>query len=196
MDGMSILRKLTSALSTLLVVIMVALAILLVGVRAVGLTPYTVLSGSMEPTYRVGSMIYVRRVDAKDIQVGMPLTFRVSSGSMIATHRVHELTVIDGETCYITKGDANDMPDPPVRYDSVIGAPVLCIPGLGYFSSWLQSGAGVFAGIVFAALLLLSLLIGELFPANKTAQGETPPDRLQPDAAPPTVSEANVPENN
>lgn len=158
-------------INTLVVVVMVALAILLVGVRVVGLTPYTVLSGSMEPPYPVGSLIYVRQIDAQDIEVGTPLTFTVSGGAMVATHRVHELTVIDGETCYITKGDANDMPDPPVKYGSVIGTPVFSIPFLGYFSSWLQSGAGVIAGIALAAMLLLSLLLSELLPtAEKSTQ--------------------------
>ena len=154
-------------ISTALVIVMVALAILLVGVRVVGLTPYTVLSGSMVPAYPVGSLIYVREIDAADIEVGTPLTFKVSGGAMVATHRVHEIVVIDGETQYITKGDANDMPDPPVRYDSVIGTPVFSIPFLGYFSTWLQSGAGVIAGIALAAMLLLSLLLSELLPKEE-----------------------------
>lgn len=168
---MRIIRNLMSMLSTLVVIVMVALAILLVGVRAVGLTPYTVLSGSMEPTYHVGSLIYVRAIDAQDIEVGTPLTFRAAGGAMVATHRVNELVTIDGETCYITKGDANNMPDPPVSYDQVIGTPVFSIPYLGYFSTWLQSGAGVIAGIALAAMLLLSLLLSELLPkAEKPTQ--------------------------
>lgn len=179
---MRTLRQLVSAVSTLLVTVMVALAVLLVGVRVVGITPYTVLSGSMEPTYHVGSLIYVRKISAEDIGVGTPLTFTVSGGSMVATHRVHELTEIDGETCYITKGDANDMPDPPVRYANVIGTPVFSIPLLGYFSTWLQSGAGVIAGIALAAMLLLSLLLTELLPgAEKSTQ--PPPEGASPATA-------------
>ena len=51
---MNFLRKLFNALSTLVVIAVVFLAVALVGVRLVGLTPYAVLSGSMEPTYHVG----------------------------------------------------------------------------------------------------------------------------------------------
>ena len=43
------------------------MAILLVGVRVIGLNVYTVLSGSMEPTYHTGSLIYVKKVDYKDL---------------------------------------------------------------------------------------------------------------------------------
>ena len=47
------LKILSKTLSTAFVAAVVLLAVLLAGVRLVGLTPYTVLSGSMEPTYHV-----------------------------------------------------------------------------------------------------------------------------------------------
>ena len=59
--------------SSILVILVVALAVALVGVRLVGLKPFAVLSGSMEPTYHVGSLIYVKPVDYKTLQVGIPL---------------------------------------------------------------------------------------------------------------------------
>ena len=182
---MRTMRTLLSAISTLLVITVVALAILLVGVRLVGLTPYTVLSGSMEPAYHVGSLIYVRPIDAQEIEVGTPLTFTVSDGSLVATHRVCEIITENGETLYITKGDANDVTDPPLKYSRVIGSPVFSIPYLGYFSTWLQSGAGVIAGIALAAMLLLTSLLTELLPGDgKPAQplpeAEAPADAPDP----------------
>ena len=182
---MKALRTLLSAISTLLVITVVALAILLVGVRLVGLTPYTVLSGSMEPAYHVGSLIYVRPIDAQDIEVGTPLTFSVSDGSLVATHRVVEIITENGETLYITKGDANDVTDPPLSYSRVIGSPVFSIPFLGYFSTWLQSGAGVIAGIALAAMLLLTSLLTELLPsdgkpAQPPAEAEAPAEAPDP----------------
>lgn len=46
-------KKIWNRISGVLVGIVVLLAIALVGVRLIGLQPYMVLSGSMEPTYRV-----------------------------------------------------------------------------------------------------------------------------------------------
>ena len=46
---MKTLVKIWNVFTTLLVVFMMLMAVLLVGVRLVGLTPFTVLSGSMEP---------------------------------------------------------------------------------------------------------------------------------------------------
>ena len=91
---MKVLRKLWSVITTLLVAVMVILAILLVGVRVVGLTPYAVLSGSMEPTYHVGALIYVKDVAPADITVGMPITFVVNEDLLLATHRVVDIEVL------------------------------------------------------------------------------------------------------
>lgn len=85
---MQAIRKIWNTLGTVLVILMVVLAVLLVGVRLVGLTPYAVLSGSMEPTYHVGSLIYVRSVDPASVTKGMPLTFVVDESLLVATHRV------------------------------------------------------------------------------------------------------------
>lgn len=40
--------------------VLAALSIAFAGVRLVGLTPFAVLSASMEPQYPVGSLIYVQ----------------------------------------------------------------------------------------------------------------------------------------
>ena len=75
---------------------------LLVGVRLVGLTPFVVLSGSMEPTYPTGALIYVKKVPAEQIQVGDPITFVMNEDLVVATHRVVD---IDGENQrFTTKG--------------------------------------------------------------------------------------------
>lgn len=54
------IKRIWNWISSILVAAVVLLAVALVGVRIVGLQPYVVLSGSMEPTYPVGSLIYVK----------------------------------------------------------------------------------------------------------------------------------------
>lgn len=63
-------QRVWNAATTVLVVLVVILALLLVGVRLVGFRPMCVLSGSMEPTYHTGSLIYVRPCAPEDVQVG------------------------------------------------------------------------------------------------------------------------------
>ena len=81
------LQKVWNIISTIIVALVVILALLLVGARIVGLQVFTVLSGSMEPTYHTGSLIYVKKVDPYTIEPGQPITFMLDENT-IATHRV------------------------------------------------------------------------------------------------------------
>ena len=73
------LKKVWNVVSSILVALVVILALLLVGARVAGLQVFTVLSGSMEPTYHTGSLIYVKKVDPYAIQEGQPITFMQTS---------------------------------------------------------------------------------------------------------------------
>ena len=90
---MKAFRRIWSVITTIVVILIVFLAIALVGVRVFGLTPYTVLSGSMEPTYHVGSLIDVKEVEPSEVEVGDPITFVVNEDLLVATHRVVEIDV-------------------------------------------------------------------------------------------------------
>ena len=147
------LKKLWDIITTILVVALVLLAVLLSGVRFVGLTPYVVLSGSMEPVYHVGSLIYVKKAAPEEIVVGDPITFYMSDGDMVATHRVIEI-MPDGS--FRTKGDANDAADgAPVPVGSLIGRPVFTIPQLGYFSHWITHPPGKYVAAMAVVVLLV-----------------------------------------
>lgn len=82
------LEKIWNGFTTVLVLLVVVLAVLLAGVRLIGLTPFTVLSGSMEPAYHVGSLIYVRKTPPEDIQVDDVITYVVNEDLLVSTHRV------------------------------------------------------------------------------------------------------------
>ena len=92
---MRAIKRIWNFFNTLLVAAVVLLAIALVGVRLVGLTPYAVLSGSMEPTYHVGALIYVKDIAPEEVEVGTPLTFIVNEELLIATHRVVDIAVAE-----------------------------------------------------------------------------------------------------
>ncbi|MBP3453417.1 MAG: signal peptidase I [Clostridia bacterium] len=193
---MRFFRKIWNVITSLAVAVMILLAVLLVGVRLFGLTPYTVLSGSMEPIYHVGSLIYVKKVEPQNITVGMPITFIVNEDLLVATHRVvdrREIDSDDGMTYYFqTKGDANEAVDSsPVHYKNVIGTPVFSIPLLGYLSSWLQTRQGTIMGIAIALVLLIFTFLPDLLklvdddkPEPPPAPEPPPPEEPVPNAAP------------
>lgn len=158
------LKILYNLFTTLFVIAAVGLAVLLVGVRLFGLTPYSVLSGSMEPTYHVGSLIYVEKVEPSEIQVGDPITFVLNEDLVVATHRVVEIDP-DGEHFY-TKGDANENPDAaPVYFKNLLGRPVFTIPYLGYVADYLSSRQGMIVGICGFIILVLLMFFPDILRA-------------------------------
>lgn len=108
---MRTLVKIWNIITTLLVVFMMLMAVLLVGVRLVGLTPFTVLSGSMEPAYHVGSLIYVKETAPEKIEVGDPITYVVNEDLLVSTHRVVDIDVFYTGTHAVTDEEGNPVLD-------------------------------------------------------------------------------------
>ena len=164
------IKRIWNWISSILVGIVVLLAVALVGVRLIGLQPFVVLSGSMEPTYHVGSLIYVESVDYKELQVGDPITYMIAQDTVV-THRIIEVLVDeeDPDTLrYFTQGDANDVPDgSSVHYKNIIGKPVFSIPYLGYVSDYIQNPPGKYVAIACGALLIMLVFLPDLFEDDK-----------------------------
>lgn len=163
------LKKIWNVISTILVALVVLLALLLVGARVVGLQVFTVLSGSMEPTYHTGSLIYVKKVDPYTIEEGQPITFMLNENT-IATHRVVGIVPDEEDPTVIrfrTKGDANDAEDGGlVHYKNVIGTPAFSIPYLGYVADYIQHPPGMYVAISAGAVLLLLVFIPDILDSN------------------------------
>ena len=164
------LKKIWNVISSILVALVVILALLLVGARVVGLQVFTVLSGSMEPTYHTGSLIYVKEVDPYTIEAGQPITFMLNEDT-VATHRVVGIVPDEEDPTVIrfrTKGDANEAEDSGlVHYKNVIGTPIFSIPYLGYVAEYIQHPPGMYIAISAGAILLLLVFIPDIFADDK-----------------------------
>ena len=86
-----------------------------------------VISGSMEPTIKVGDLIVINTKD-KNINVGDVVTFYDVDMAFV-THRVVSIN----DDIMITKGDANDSLDDPIPLNNIVGKYVFKINGLGAF---------------------------------------------------------------
>lgn len=159
-------KKIWNIITSIIVALAVLLAIALVGVRLIGFQVFTVLSGSMEPTYHVGSLIYVKKADYKELQSGDVITFMLDEDT-IATHRIVEVVPDETDSSVLrfrTKGDANEAEDGSlVHYKNVVGTPVFTIPKLGYLANYIQNPPGMYVAISAGAVLLLLVFLPDLF---------------------------------
>lgn len=177
------LKKIGDILTTVLVVLVIICVILLVGVRLVGLKPYAVLSGSMEPEYPVGSLIYVKNIDINKLKVGDDITFMLDEDTL-ATHRIVEIIPDEEDSSIVrfrTKGIANEYADSGlVHSKNVVGKPVFDIPYLGYFSSYIQTPPGLYIAIAGGIIILLLAFLPDsglnalVKPKKTESSGEDP----------------------
>jgi len=124
---------------------------------------YTILTGSMEPTYGVGDMIFVKLADAKEINVGDVITFNPSQDSdAYLTHRVTEkLENFEGTgvTCFRTRGDANNAEDSFLIDSSrVVGVVKFSLAKVGYVVRFVQLRWYLVVPVVIMIAVLFRLL--------------------------------------
>ncbi len=147
---MVILKKIISVLANISYVLIAIYGVLVIP-KVFGITPVVVLSGSMEPTYSVGDLLYYKKVD-RELEVGDVITYRLDDA--LVTHRIVD---IQGSE-YITQGDANEARDlNPVLQDSIVGIPVFSLPMIGYYIYFVNNNLYL-VGIVVVILLSEFLL--------------------------------------
>ncbi len=156
-------RHIWDVTSSVFVILILVLAIALVSTRLAGFQIFTIMSGSMEPDYPVGSLAYIKPVDTSTLTQGDVITF-INGPNSVVTHRIveviHESDATGVEVLkFRTQGDANNSPDGSlVHYQNVIGTPSFIIPLLGYVSWFLQRPPGIYFAII-AGTFLISLII-------------------------------------
>lgn len=86
---------------------------------------YTVASGSMIPTYDIGDTLLIKETGASGIKKGDAVTYIGNSGGvdgMIITHQVVDIQKDEnGKVVFHTKGIANNIEDPLVYEEQVLG---------------------------------------------------------------------------
>ena len=116
---------------------------------------FTVSSGSMEPTLKTGSMIFVKR-EAHYAPNDIITFYKSSDSKETITHRLVELKEENGMTYGITQGDANATPDSQRVYDfDIIGKVILAIPYFGYLVEFVRTPTGLIILVIIPATIII-----------------------------------------
>ena len=154
------MKKAVEYLGLTIVILLMAAAVFTYVGPHFGLRVDAVLSGSMEPELKVGSMVVTRSVEAETVEVGDIITFHPSTvGENLITHRV--IGIGHSSSLYFeTMGDANEDPDPftvPAR--NLVGKISLHIPYWGYVTEFLKTPIGFILAVVIPGAILIALYI-------------------------------------
>lgn len=177
-------RRFRSLLIDLGINVALAAALLLVAVAAVlpaltGGTALTVMTGSMAPNLPPGHILVYHPVNADTLKAGDVIAYQPDNnitGGVPITHRVIDVRHMDGHASeVIVQGDANPVPDKPVRPEQIIGKMDYYIPFAGTLRL-LAFHAGVASLPNFLAVGLVSfgifLFVRDLLPGRRKAKQE------------------------
>ena len=129
-----------------------------------------VMSGSMEPAIKTGSVIFVEKVDPKDLKTGDVITFSVNGPISPVTHRIVRVIYSGNNLKFATKGDANKTNDvDQVDQTNIKGKVIFATPYIGYISAWTKSTLGFILLIILPALLII---VNEIFNIRRTVKDE------------------------
>lgn len=160
--------KVCRIITDVILVVLVILAAIIYVPKICNIQTYKVLSASMEPNYKVGSLIYVKKCTQDNIKEGDVITFYINENTLV-THRVVKIN--DETNGYITKGDANQIEDGgEVSFDNVIGKVVLDIAYLGYVSDFMNS---IYGKCFLTAMFIIMIIMEQLPRALKRVNMET-----------------------
>lgn len=126
----------------------------------------TVLSGSMEPSIKTGSIIVVQQTNESHLfEKDDIITFQTEE-RVLVTHRIIGK---DGSQ-YITKGDNNNGPDVnPVHEKNIVGQYVgITIPYVGYVMNFANSQQGITFMLIIPGVFLLGYAIKSIIDSFKT----------------------------
>ena len=122
-----------------------------------------VLTESMEPRLKIGSLVVTVPVEPDTIKIGDIITFRPTTGGRtMITHRVIGIEQ-NSPLRFETMGDANIRPDPDtVHEQNVFGKVYFHVSSLGFFTEFLKTPLGFVFGMVIPGIIILALYVTSL----------------------------------
>ena len=92
MKNKKLLVKILNGVGIVIVLLVLIIMLPLTIPKVFGYDIYGILSNSMEPEIKTGSVVYVKSTDPRDVEVGDIITYKMGVDSdVVATHRVVEI---------------------------------------------------------------------------------------------------------
>lgn len=117
----------------------------------------SVMSGSMEPAIKTGNLVFIKPSAAYD--QGEIISFHPNDAKTekeIVTHRIDSVENSINHKFYITKGDANNAPDPQrISEDKIVGKYIFRVPLLGYLFGFIKTIPGLVLIIIIPATIII-----------------------------------------
>lgn len=120
---------------------------------------FTVVTGSMEPKYNIGDVLFAKEVEPEDIKIGDTISYLGAVGQFkgkVVTHQVVDIVVDEkGEYLFHSKGLANLVEDPIVHEDQLYGVVIHKSIILSFVYGLVGAKYGMFFLVVLPILYMI-----------------------------------------
>lgn len=125
---------------------------------------FTVVTGSMEPRYKVGDVLIAQEVDPSSIEVGDTISYlgkAVSFRDKVITHEVVDIDIdkTTGKRTFHTKGLTNAVEDPIVNEDQLYGKVIYKCLVISLIYKIVSTSIGFY---IFIIVPILYIIISEI----------------------------------
>jgi signal peptidase I len=176
MKNLKVKKIISTSITVILSITLIFMIFVVISSKASGGEPNfmgyelkTVLSGSMERTFKTGSIIAVKPLNnPTNLKKDNIITFKKDEQTLI-THRIIDVVNNGVQTMYKTKGDNNEDADgnlvPSINVVGIYSG--ITIPFLGYFIDFAKSNSGTALLLIVPGALLLIYSALTIFKAIK-----------------------------
>lgn len=116
-----------------------------------GIKPFIVLTGSMEPIIKVGDLVIVEEIDENELKIDDIIAFRYTKEDVVLIHRIVGIEEYEGQTLFTTKGDNNQTEDKlNIEYKNIEGIYSFRLSKIGAIAMFIRTPQGI--GIVLLSI--------------------------------------------
>lgn len=128
-----------------------------------GYSIYTIITESMVPKYNIGDMVIAKKTPTNELKVEDDVVYlgkKSDFAGKIVTHQIIKIETTDNKTYFHTKGIANEIEDPLVESDQVLGKVIMKSNILSFISRIVNNSYGFYFVIFvpFAILLVMEVI--------------------------------------
>lgn len=124
---------------------------------------FTVVTGSMEPKYKIGDVLIAKEKDPSEIKIGDAISYLAEKGEIknhVVTHEVVNITKDEnGDYLFHSKGIVNLVEDPVVHQDRIYGVVVYKTKLLSSVRKIISTDIGM---LLFIVIPILYIIITEM----------------------------------
>ncbi len=165
-----ILRSILYAFVALLLIVIIVQRASNNNLSIGGFRVFMIVSESMKDEYDIGDILISRSVEDKDINIGDNVTYlgkEKELKGLIITHKVIRKYEQNGETVFVTKGLANQVEDPEIKYSQIYGKVIYKTCILSFIAKLMNNKLTYYILFTMIALIMSIEITSAIFESRR-----------------------------